>query len=263
MKIRSWLALGGFAVISMAACSSTPDAVKYPSVDSFCSEKANQECQVAAKCAATMDSCVSARKAQCASDAAAASSSGSSRQYRAANAQACVDKTHDSFSKDGTISPTDLKTLRETCGRVFTGSQKALQACVSDFDCEGSMICSKLLCAMPSSKSKGAGCASAGDQCEAGSFCNEAGAASVCLAKKASGESCSMTAPCLEDLRCNNVCGPRFASGVACATDDDCASSAPYCDPAINNKCDAGLIFAPGAAACKANMVSGDRGFGG
>ena len=260
MKIRSWLALGGFAAISMAACSSAPDAVKYPSVDSFCSEKANQECQVAAKCAATMDSCLSARKAQCASDA--TSSSSSTRQYRAANAQACIDKAHDTYSKDGTITPGDLKALRDTCGRVFQGSQKALQACASNYDCDGAMICDKMLCAMPSSKSKSAGCASAGDQCEAGSYCNEAGAASVCLAKKASGEQCNATAPCLEDLRCNNTCLPRFTTGVPCATDDDCASTAPYCDPALN-KCDAGLIFAPGAAACKASTLSGDRGYGG
>lgn len=260
MKIQSWLALGGFVALSMAACSSTTEADKYASVDSFCSEKAKQECQVAAKCAATTDACLSARKTQCTSDAASAMSS--TRQYRSANAQACIDKTHDTYSKDGTITPGDLKALRDTCGRVFQGTQKALQTCVSTYDCEGSMICDKMLCAMPNSKSKGSGCASAGDQCEAGSYCSEAGAASVCLGKKASGEQCNATLPCLEDLRCNNVCGTRFATGVACATDDDCASGAPYCDPAIN-KCDAGLIFAPGAAACKASTLSGDRGYGG
>ncbi|MEO6419234.1 MAG: hypothetical protein ABIP39_07505, partial [Polyangiaceae bacterium] len=164
MKIRSWLALGGFAVLSTAACSSTPDADKYPSVDSFCTERANQECQVAAKCAATMGDCLSARKAQCTADA--GSSTTSTRQYRSGNAQACIDKTHDTYSKDGTITPTDLKALADTCGRVFQGTAKALAACTSSFDCEGSLICDKMLCAPANTKSKGSGCASAGDQCE-------------------------------------------------------------------------------------------------
>jgi hypothetical protein len=107
-----------------------------------------------------------------------------------------------------------------------------------------------MLCAPLSTKSKGQGCASAGDQCETGSYCSDAGAASVCVAKKMTGEQCSAALPCLEDLRCNNTCGPRFDTGVACATSDDCAATAPYCDPSLN-KCDAGLTYAAGGVACK------------
>jgi hypothetical protein len=258
MKIRSWLALGGFAVLSTAACSSTPAADKYPDVDSFCTEVANQQCQVAAKCAATMADCLTARKTQCTSDATAETTT--TRQYRSGNAQACIDKTTSTFAMDGTITPAQLTDLANTCGRVFQGTAMALAACTTDFDCSGSLICDKMLCAPANPVAKGAGCASAGDQCATGSYCSSAGAASVCVAKGATGDMCSAALPCSEDLRCNNVCGPRFDTGTACASNDDCASTAPYCDPAIN-KCDAGLIFAPGAAACKATAT--DKGFGG
>src|SRR5262249_45067581 len=94
-KIRSRTAMA-FAALAVAACSSSPGPT-YPSVDAFCNAKAQAECQVAAKCAVTMSSCMTARLSACSTTAIQATQS-LGRSYVADNADACVDAAQHAFA---------------------------------------------------------------------------------------------------------------------------------------------------------------------
>ena len=59
------------------------------------------------------------------------------------------------------------------------------------------------------------------------------------------------------------VCQARANATESCATNDDCISTAPYCDPYIGHHCDSGLSFAGGAAACVDYGASASTGTGG
>ena len=52
-------------------------------------------------------------------------------------------------------------------------------------------------------------------------------------------------------LRCSNgTCTDRVAAQAACLTNDDCVSTAPYCDPAAGMRCDPGLSFSASSPSC-------------
>src|SRR4029079_19204397 len=58
--------------------------------------------------------------------------------------------------------------------------------------------------------------------------------------------------PCLEALRCSGgSCVDRVALGGTCASNDDCATAAPYCNHYAGNRCGLGLSFAEGSASCE------------
>jgi hypothetical protein len=256
--MKNWLeSIGstGFVVLGAAltvvACSSAA-ADKYPSSDSFCEAKATEECQVTARCGVTEGSCLTVRKAACSSFV--SSSASGSRQYRPGNAEACINKTHDVYGATAPITPTIQGEIDAVCSKVFQGTTKALGACTVTTDCEGDLICDKKLCANKVTKNSGDLCGNPGEICSSGSFCDTfSGGAAQCKPKKARDEACDAEKnPCNESLRCNNTCRDRFVAGESCGSNDDCASSAPFCDPTNSNKCGAGLIFAPGAGSCKA-----------
>jgi hypothetical protein len=258
--MKSWLkgiGSNGFVLVGAAfavvACSSTGDAAeKYPTSDSFCDAKAAEECQVAARCGVTEVSCTTAREAACSTFA--SQSSGGSRQYRPGNADACITKTHDVYSQSAPITPAIQAEIDSVCTKVFQGTTKALGACTATIVCEGDLICDKKLCASKVIKNTGDLCGNPGEVCSEGSFCDTfSGGAALCKAKGTRDQVCNAeTAPCSETLRCNNTCRDRFVAGESCGSNDDCAPSAPYCDPANSNKCGAGLTFAAGSGACKA-----------
>ncbi|GAC1573020.1 MAG: hypothetical protein NVS3B20_04810 [Polyangiales bacterium] len=248
IKVALWIAAS--AVSGSFGCGTPAKDDPGLSVDAFCQGKAQQECQVASRCGTQTGACVASRTSRC--SATVAQQTTGTRAYRAANAQGCIDKTKAVYAQN-TITAKDLDAIDDVCGRVFQGTAKALAPCAIDFDCEGSLICDKKLCANRAIKKLGELCGTPGEICDAGAFCgNAAGGARQCLAKKAAGDACdATTAPCLESLRCSTTCLDRFQSGGACTSNDECAASAPYCDPYIGKKCDAGLGFAPGAPVCK------------
>jgi len=237
------------ALAAVWACSASEEDGGLGSVDQFCKAKADAECVVAAKCAATTDACLADRQAACTSGATAAQSGG--RTYTSGRAQACVDKTKEIYDR-GTASPADLKALEEACERVFQGSIEQNKACSTDYNCKDSLICDKGFCATKVEKKTGEPCANPGDLCEAGSYCTSNGSLMVCTSKKGAGEVCNdAISPCSEEYRCNGTCVARYNAGETCDSNkDECAASAPYCDPTIS-KCTAGVGFSAGAPICK------------
>lgn len=243
----AWTLLAVCSLVVVACSGSEED--KYSGVGAFCDAKAKEECRVAAKCAATEQACLTARRDACTKAAEAATVG--TRAYRSNKAEACVDKTRETYAK-GTITPSDLAALNDVCARVFQGTVSQPGGCETSYDCADGLICDKKRCASRVEKRSGELCGNPGEVCERGAFCAPDQGVMNCVTKKARGEQCDpQTAPCLEDLRCDGTCQDRFQSGAACTSDADCASGAPFCDPYIGNKCDAGLIFAPGAAACR------------
>ena len=242
--------VGLFGIAAMAACSaSDSDSDALGTVEQFCQARAENECVVAPKCAATTDACLAARKSVCAADAKAAQSSG--RVYTSSLARACLDKTKELYDR-GSASPTEMTELEETCGRVFQGTIEQNKPCTTDFECKDQLICDKGFCATENEKKSGEPCANPGDICERGSYCTNNGSLFVCASKKGAGEVCrDDSSPCSEDYRCNGLCVSRFGPGESCEVGrDQCASSAPYCDPTVL-KCTAGVGFTAGAPICK------------
>lgn len=252
----TWKVLGSFALGAalLAGCggggSSTPITE-----DSFCKQKAEKECQVTAKCGnATVPACEAQRKALCLTVVAASKTA--PRVFRPGNVAACVNKANAIYAKT-TITPTDMADLENVCAYVFQGDSTA--ACAVKYDCAGGVdqkICDKSQCSTRTVKNKGAGCANPGEVCNpADSYCATAtgGASPTCLAKAAQSEPCSASIPCVPAMRCDgttNTCVPRAMATESCSVNDDCATAAPYCDPYVGHRCDVGLSFAGGAAAC-------------
>ena len=223
--------LASVGVIALVACSSDPAGDAYPDVSSFCSAYADALCQgVAAGCGTTVDTCKTKAVAKCNTDA-------TGRAYKASNAPDCVDKTKNLFSQK-TFTADQEKEQQTACGRTFGGTVAKNAPCQTDFECQGSMVCDKGLCADKTDKKVGEACNNPGDICEKGSYCGNQGAVKFCLAKKAQGDLCPPDVPCLEDLVCVGTCQPKVGPGSVCGKDDECqqATTSPYCDP-IQKKC--------------------------
>jgi len=276
IMIKSWKSLGPFVVATaciwtgMFGCggggSSTPITE-----DQFCASKAEKECVVTARCGtATPDACKMQRKAVC--TAVANASKTAPRVFHPENVNSCLNTTNTVYTKASAITPAELADMDDKCAYVFQGNAPATGNCAVKYDCMSmSNICDKGICANKVNKNKGDLCANPGEVCNIGAYCAQDPAHNnlfYCLAKAAQGMPCSAAVPCVENLRCDGVtnsCQPRANATESCTTNDDCVSGASYCDPYIGNKCDTGLSFAGGAAACAAygGSSSGVGGSGG
>jgi hypothetical protein len=233
LKVLSLLSFAG--ALALVACSSDDAGEKYPSSESFCTEKADVECTAAASlCAATVDACKSRRTTLCQQAAAAASATG--RTYRPGAAEKCINDTRDLYAAK-TIDLAKEKTVDASCQRVFTGSKKKGEACAQPYDCEGTLTCDKV-CSDPTPKKKGEGCNNPGDVCETGTYCGLQGEVKFCLAKNNVGDICGASNPCLETLRCVTRCQEKVAAGQPCDTGDDCTTG--FCN--AEKKCAAKLV---------------------
>jgi hypothetical protein len=244
--------LGLFA----AACGSKVGD-KYPTIDTFCEAKAQEECQVAPRCAVTVEACIQDRASGCVT-ASLTTIQTTGRTYVPANAQACLDVVNRIYAS-GLVPPTETDVTRsgsmaEVCAQVFLGSADKNQGCSVDADCMFGRMCAAAIvgtttrvCADPVPKLEGEFCADPGSVCTSGTFCSTIQGAPICQKKAALGESCSLTFPCTEALRCDGLgrCSERMPAGASCASNDDCAAEAPMCDPAAGFVCDIGLSFAP------------------
>lgn len=218
----------------------------------FCAQKADAECQVTDRCGSTKDACKAERMAKCTAFASAAKASGM-RFFVAANVGTCINKTTAVYAKTSAITPADTADIDDACNYVFQGDGEVnVDHCDNKYDCAGRVICDKTFCATASApKAVDQPCGNPGDVCATGNYCamNTAGV-SVCTAKGSSGDTCSATVPCLETLRCAGTCGDRLPMNSACTSNDDCATTAPYCDPYAGNVCFSGLFFAPNSSSC-------------
>jgi hypothetical protein len=265
----SWLGFSTAAAIALSGCSAKSSA-PYPDVTSFCTAKAQAECQIAATCGFTSPTdCVTQRTSICNDDANQAASTGShTRKYTQANAPACIDRVNGLYGNNASmIAYNDLVgpgSLTDVCERVFSGSAAFNQSCQSTYDCAdshdecvpispGSMA---LVCAPTTKVAAGALCQNAGSVCETDTYCAPSTTvAPSCMASMQEGQSCE-TVPCVSSQRClatgvtGHTCEARVAENQPCTTSDDCLSAAPYCDPYANNVCRPGLSFGFGSFDC-------------
>ena len=249
--MRTWLGLAMTTVllgVSVGACSSTP-AEKYPTADSMCADVATQECQIASLCGADVAACTAARKDNCVKKIVVPATVGG-RTYTPALAQACVDKAQSNYALSNRFITVDQQNAQfETCNRVFQGASSVNSKCMTNYDCAGSNVCTSNICGAKTVKAVMTGCGNPGDVCDTGLFCAP-GMPALCQPGKASGAACADSTQCGPNLRCSaSVCGARGGSGAACTTNDDCDTTAAYCNTADGSKCSAGLTF-PGAT-CK------------
>jgi len=228
-NLLSAIAFGG--VVALVACSSTEED-KFASPDTFCSSKAEAECNgLAAKCGATVDACKTERTTLCKSGVVTANGQG--RTYKADKVQDCLDSINNTYRSGGSSVTQEAETTTAAiCARVVSGSKKELQACTNTSECDGALVCDKGVCAPEEKVSIGKQCNNAGQVCETGSFCQQQGATKSCNAKSALGGPCATDVPCAETLRClTNRCVERVTGGQPCDNDGECGAAAPYCDP--------------------------------
>lgn len=231
---------------SWSACSSESGPL-YPNADAFCKGRAAEECQQSAKCPVNKDKCIESRKNLCLSEV---QTIPATEKYDPALGEACIQKTREVYTAN-LILPSELSSLSQACRRSFQGAVMKLGACTHTTECATGLICDKTRCAPQSMKALGELCANPGEICDpTQAFCALANGIFQCVPRRKLNESCQ-DGPCIPSLRCDTVCKEKLKAADSCANDQDCPNDAPYCDPAVENKCDAGLIFAPGAAACK------------
>ena len=281
MRIPSLIGTGlALAIVgATAGACSLKSSAPFPDVASFCKAKATAECQVASTCGILHpDDCQTARVALCNKEATEAMASGT-REYVQGNAQACIDLLNASNVYGGNNSKILFAQLEgkgsvaDVCGRVFSGHAAANEPCATAYDCADGNICSPvqpgsttLVCAPQVPKDKGSFCSDPGSTCAADTYCTmpSQGGGYQCVAAKEEGQACDATTPCIGTERCasaggsGQTCEARVGADESCATNDDCAPSAPYCDPFVGNLCAAGLSFATLAPDCSSYRGAGD-----
>jgi hypothetical protein len=224
-------------------------------VTTYCSQWATAQCGIAVSCVSTMADCETAATAQCMSQATAAQASGV-RVFTPGNVSRCVSETTTVYKKMSGITLTDLATVADDCNYVFQGAVAKMKPCTTKYDCTGglgSTSCDKGVCATPATKAKGVDCSGPGEICATGSYCakDTADMFYTCLAKGAAAAACDAATPCVEALHCvAGKCVTRAGQGELCATNDDCSTTAPYCDPYAGYKCAASLSFSSGSTSC-------------
>jgi hypothetical protein len=217
----------------------------------FCSQKAEAECQVTAQCLTDATACKSQRVAACMAFATQSKASGK-RVFVPGNVGTCVNKTRSYYAKTTPITVADMTDMAEACNYVYQGDGEVnVDMCDVKYDCKDRVICDKGFCA--TSKSVSSTCGNPGDVCPTGQFCTmNMSSVFVCMPKGSSGDTCNATTPCLENLRCGpaGTCTDRVAMAMACTSNDDCVTTASYCDPYAGMRCGLGLSFASGSASC-------------
>jgi hypothetical protein len=235
----------------------------------FCKQLAQAECSKVNCAGSAPEPCETNRTASCLTWATAVTA-GNVRQFTPANMNDCLNRSRNAYSSTTPITPQTLADIDRACNYVFQGKKALLtDACTNQFECagttNGTIVCDKGFCAtVAGGKAAGTPCGNPGDTCAAGNYCAQnTSNVFLCMAKVASGMTCSDSKPCVEALRCaSGTCGERVMAGAACGSDADCPTTAPFCDPFANSICDTGLSFAAGSPSCQ-SFTSGTRNNGG
>jgi hypothetical protein len=225
--------------------------------DEFCTQKAGKECnKVVDSCSITSATdCQTARKKVCTDWIAAIKAvPGTPRIFTPANVGACLNKAGAVYAQT-LIKPADLADLDDVCNYVFQGNVAKLSGttCMVNYDCKdrGATICDKGQCADKSVKPLNAQCSDFGAVCQPSQYCTMMGVAMKCVDKIAKGGTCSAAIPCIDTLRCTGgMCEDKLKLNDPCCTDDDCPTTAPYCNPYASYECTNGLSFATHSPSC-------------
>lgn len=230
-------------VVSMFAFACGDDDAagdKYPTVDSFCTAKAQLECSASSVgvCGVSPDACKAKRKEACV----AAGNAAAGRSYAPGNAEACLNLVTNAYA-----APSDKAKFTayvETCEKVYAGTKTKGQQCQNAYDCSGALYCdvekADPLCSDKSApKNENDGCANSGDVCAAGLYCDISGTP-LCKKRRAVGESCAVRLPCVDTGFCElngstGTCRALAENGAACTVDAQCANN--FCNKDIGGKC--------------------------
>jgi hypothetical protein len=251
----------------LAGCSSGP--VPNADVETFCLNKATQECQVAASCGVVPDDpCISLRQTDCMTAAMQATASGT-RSYSQPNAAACISAVQSAYSSPpAEITFATLQSVDQICEQVFPGTVMDGDVCTIDFDCANNEVCSPVepgsttttttICAQPTQVSEGAGCANPGEECPTGTFCTGVPAKCEVGGTAANGATCTTAIGCATGDYCQinagakkGTCIQTGSMGATCMSDVNCSPAAPYCDVNIPPKSGKG----PGS--CQTGLFAG------
>lgn len=185
----------------------SPPASPYPNVTSFCTAKAQAECQVALVCAIDPAACAEYRAGLCEQDAANAIASGV-RVYDSANVPACLAVLNAAYGNESSKILFDQLfgsgSITDQCERVFSGGLVKDDSCESDYDCSQGLICSPTspgsatsICAPATNLTAGAYCQDPGSVCPTDTYCSNTGAVYECQASAEAGAPCSSAPPCV------------------------------------------------------------------
>jgi hypothetical protein len=258
MRIPSFLGLGmgAFGAIAIACTLSTPPPPDQ-TVTEFCNDYAQALCQLATSCQFDATACTTFQTGQCMTNVGA--QQGGTRAYSQQNGKQCIDLLNSKYGGNPTsISATDLASIQAICGKVVVGDVASNKPCTGDNDCANGLTCAPygttMLCANVTQKNLGDPCVDPGDQCQGDSYCapQPGGAPPECVATPATGAACSAGITCGSSDHCvGGTCQARGDLSAPCATNDDCSSSAPYCDTYPPAACTTGLTFGRGSADCR------------
>jgi hypothetical protein len=257
------LVTGGFATIAFA-CSLSSSPPPDQSVSDFCADWAKAICQLSnGPCAFVETTCAAYQTTVCMQFVSSAQSG--TREYSQSNGKACIDALNGAYGNSpSSISASTLLAVNATCSKVVIGNQAVNQPCTGDNDCTGSLVCvpvvgqSGSVCASAvTPKDAGDFCADPGDECQGDSYCAaQASGLPKCVPTPATNGPCSAAMPCGSADHCaNGTCQARGGSGAPCTSNDDCSTSAAYCDTYPPAACTNGLTFARGSIDC--NGIAG------
>ena len=257
MKTLKFLGAAVVLLSMSAGCGGGGSGAPATTAD-FCTQYAAAVCQISANCGVPLATCTAHQESVCQAMAASATADGM-RVFTPGNVGDCINKVHAAYGSTNPITPATMASIDLACNYVFQGKGVQLtSSCTTQFDCagttNGSIICdaNSHLCATSTSAALGAQCGNAGQVCAQDSYCapNPSNVL-LCMAEGKSGDACTAV-PCNHSYRCaNGTCTDLVQAAGTCATNSDCASGAPYCNPYTNPPtCGTGLQFAAQSPSC-------------
>jgi len=255
LKILGFVALSTAAVAVVAACGGGGGGGEVTR-DSFCEERAQQECETMVEfCGLTASTCVEERKAAC--NARAGNQATPRRIFKPENRSACLSEVKRAYSDDG-ITADQWNRMFEACDRVWEGSGSlsgnngTSSICEEPLDCLPQFICSFRdtgFCSEEIEVGRGQFCNNPGETCPDAQFCKKTTSGQwQCVDRGGNGAQCSDDEPCLDEFRCfSGQCSAKLADGEPCDLNVECTNG--LCEP-FRKVCASIIRFAPGGPQC-------------
>ncbi len=237
-KLLAVTALG--AALALAACASdhakpftAPPVDPYATEAGFCQESAKAACNAAVvqACYNSDDKTLAADTASCiAAHAKVGNCNPTALDYHPSGGQACVAAAAAALA-DAKVTYDEALASIKACHAAFSKSGAKGATCSNESDCDGSKDLHCVLhgatgsCQTPTTIMPGMDCSAPEAGCTDEFYCD---AGKHCVAKQASGMTCSkdpmMLVPCDSKSTCgsSNTCVGKFANGAACASGDQC-----------------------------------------